>query len=122
MKINTDRITKKEREALATMAAGLRKIALHTRTSQLAGILDQWAKAPAGMQLDTAALDAVLEQVKSILEKMNRGDKAIYKAEFHALEECAFAARGAGMGAPESFSDNLADATSALRAALNATQ
>lgn len=117
MKIYTDRITAQEREYLANLATALRSIASHELTRQLAATLEQWATVPAGRELDTATLDQSAEQVNAVWEKMNAADQQAHRTEFFAASECRYAARGLGMRAPESFSDNVADATRALSAA-----
>jgi len=117
MKIYPARFTDQEREYLASLATALRSVATHELTNQLAATLDQWASAPAGCELDTATLDQSAEQVTALWNKMSGATQQIYWAEFYAASECRFAARGMGMRAPQSFSDNVADARRALSAA-----
>lgn len=117
MKIYPARFSTPERQELARLATGLRDVATHELTRQLAATLDQWATAAPGRDLDTAALDQSAESMNAAWLKMNGRDKAATKSEFRAADECRFAARGAGMGARQSFSENVADADRALSAA-----
>jgi hypothetical protein len=117
MKIYTNRISTNEREALALLATRLRDVSSHELSYQLAATLDQWATAAPGGELSTATLDASAEQMKAAWEQMAGRVQVIFQLEFNAASECRFAARGAGMGAPQSFSDNVADAHLALSAA-----
>jgi hypothetical protein len=117
MKIYTDRITLLEREHLTSLAVALRSIAAHELSRQLAATLDQWANTPAGQVLDTATLNQSAEQAQATWDRMSSHEQHTYRAEFFAASECRFAARGVGMRAPLSFSDNVADANRALNAA-----
>lgn len=117
MIIYTARITHPERQALTTLATTLRELAGHELTTQLATILEQWATAPAGRELHTGALDGWQQKQQAAWDKMSKAMRQQYGAEFKAAGECCYAARGAGMKAPQSFSENVADATRALSAA-----
>lgn len=117
MKIYADRMSAQERQDLAELASGLRRIAAHELTRQLAATLDEWATAPAGREFDTATLDQSGQQMEAAQRSMSGRDQQAYRAEFFAASECRFAARGAGMKAPQSFRDNVADAARALSAA-----
>ena len=117
MKIYPACFTPLEREHLASLATALRSVATHELTQHLAAILDQWASAPVGHELDTATLDQSAEQVTAAWNKMRGAEQQAHWAEFYAASECRYAARGAGMRAPQSFSENVADAARALSAA-----
>lgn len=117
MLVYTSRLTDHERQALAQLATGLRSIAWHALTGQLADVLDQWAQALPGRTLDTATLDQQAQQQSAAWQRMDGYDQSVCEARFRAMRECTFAARTAGQGMPESFTGNLADATRALRTA-----
>jgi hypothetical protein len=114
MKIYADRMSAQERQDLAELASGLRRIATHELTHQLVTTLDQWASAPAGREFDTATLDHSGQLMEAAQRNMNSHDQHTHRAEFFAASECRFAARGAGMKSPLSFRDNVADAVRAL--------
>lgn len=117
MTIHAERFTDQERRDLARLASRLAFIAQHPLTTQLALLLESWAKAKETRQFSTNALDASAELMYQAWEQMNSGQKGVFKNEFHAACECRAAARTVGQGGLPIFSESVALALDVLKAA-----